>query len=193
MLLLNILMDQTYKSMKTLKESILDDIDIQMDNGNDLIKAYKKAEKDYIKLLKKTTHKVQAVFANVTIKSPELAMVLAGDTEIYKYVTSSKYNQPVDRVSVIYRIDDIYSNQPVYKLEFQVVSYTITGRKTCAILSASIPYSDIGPGVSLDLNSSVTTKEIIEVTSEMFLKKYKSLDDVVKVFKDNIFYTMKTN
>ena len=179
--------------MKTLKESILDDIDIQMKNGDDFIKAYKKAEKDYIKLLKRTTHKLNAVFANVTIKSPELAMILAGDLDIYKYVTSSKYNQPVDRVSVIYRIDDIYSNQPMYKLEFQVVSYTITGRTTCAILAANIPYSDIGPGLSLDINGSVTTKEIIEVISEMFLKKYKSLDDLVKVFKDNIFYTMKTN
>ena len=179
--------------MKTLKESILDDIDIQMNNGNDLIKAYKKAEKDYIKLLNKTTHKVFGPFCEVSIKSPELAYALAGNLDVYKYVTSSKYNQPVDRVTLSYEIDDLIGNKPIYTLQFNINSYTITGRKPSTIAVAKIPYSDIGPGVSLDINSSVTTKEIIEVTSEMFLKKYKSLDDVVKAFNDNIFYTMKTN
>lgn len=179
--------------MKTLKESILDDIDIQMNNGDDLIKTYKKAEKDYIKLLNKTTNKVFGPFCEVSIKSPELAFALAGDLNVYKYVTSSKYNQPVDRVTLTYEIDDVISNKPMYKLQFNINSYTITGRKPTTIAVAKIPYSDIGPGTTLDINNGVPTKKIIEIISSMFLKKYKSLNDVVKAFKDNIFYEMKTN
>ena len=179
--------------MKTLKESILDDIDIQMNSGNNLIKSYKKAEKDYIKLLNKTTHKVFGPFCEVSIKSPELAFSLAGNLDVYKYVTSSKYNQPVDRVTLSYDIDDVISDKPIYKLQFNINSYTITGRKPTTIAMAQIPYSDIGLGTKLDINNEISTKEIIEIISSMFLKKYKSLDDIVKAFKDNTLYTMKTN
>lgn len=179
--------------MRTLKESILDDIDTQLNSGNDLVKIYKKAEKDYIKLLNKTTHKFYGAFCEVSIKSPELAFVLAGNLDAYKYVTSSKYNQPVDKVTLLYQLDDIYVNTSEYKLQIGIDSYTITGRKPTTILVAKIPYSDIGPGTQLDTTKEVPIKEIMEVISSMFLKKYKSLDDVVKAFKDNIFYTMKTN
>lgn len=179
--------------MKTLKESILDDIDIQMNNGNDIIKTYKKAEKDYIKLLNKTTHKVFGPFCEVSIKSPELAFALAGNLDVYKHVTSSKYNQPVDRVTISYSYDDAYVNMKEYMLDININSYNITGRKPVVIAAAKIPYSDIGPGTVLNTDNSISIKEIIEVISSMFLKKYKSLDAVVKAFNDNIFYEMKTN
>ena len=179
--------------MKTLKESILDDIDIQMNNGDDLVKTYKKAEKDYIKLFNKTTNKVFGPFSEVSIKSPALAFALAGNLDVYKYVTSSKYNQPVDRVTISYSYDDAYVNMKEYMLQINIVSYTITGRRPTTIAAAKIPYSDIGPGTMLDTNNSISIKEIIEVISSMFLKKYKSLDDAVKAFNDNIFFEMKTN
>lgn len=179
--------------MRTLKESILDDIDIQMNKGDEMVKNFKKAEKDYIKLLNKTTHKVFGPFCEVSIKSPELAFALAGNLDVYKFVTSSKYNQPIDRVTLSYEIDDVISDKPVYTLQFNINSYTITGRKLITIAVAKIPYSDIGPGTTLDINNGVPTKVIIEIISSMFLKKYKSLDSVVKAFKDNIFYEMKTN
>lgn len=178
--------------MKNLYESILDDIDVQMQQGNDLIKSYKKAEKDYIKLLNKTIHKVFGPFCEVSIKSPELAYALAGNLDAYKYVTSPKYNQSVDYVTLTYEIDDVISDKPVYTLQFNINSYTITGRKSFVIAVAKIPYTDIRPG-TLDANNEITTKEIIKIISSMFLKKYKSLDDVVKAFKDNMFYEMKFN
>ena len=75
--------------MKTLKESILDDIEVNIAKGNDYNNMYKKAEKDYKKLLAKTKGKSVGQFYCVSIKSPELAYMLAGEHPTYQY-----YSQP---------------------------------------------------------------------------------------------------
>ena len=75
-------------TMKTLKESILDDIEVNIMKGNDYNNMYKKAEKDYKKLLDKTTGKVFGQYYQVVIKSKELAYIIAGEHPAYKHCPS---------------------------------------------------------------------------------------------------------
>lgn len=178
--------------MKTLKESILANQESVLDDIDNFEKAFKKAEKDYNKLIKKTKHTSTGKWGIVSIKSSDLAKVLAGNTEVYKYVISPKYNQPVDEVQIYYSLDDIYdNNKPIYKLKVNVQSKTITGTHPATILQSDIPYTDIDPGIYLDLDKAVQNKTIIETIAKLFTNKYKTFGAFVTAFNININYTMK--
>lgn len=178
--------------MKTLKESILSNMEDILSIGDNYDKIYKKAEKDYIKLLNSTTiYKCRGQYCEVRIKSPELVKILIGDTDTYKYITSPDYNQPIDYISVVYDLEDIYTDNIEYKLVFRIYSKSITGRIPIVILSSNILYADINPGNDLDKANGLSTKQCIEAMSNAFLKKYKSINSLLEVFNANISYNIK--
>ena len=106
------------KSIYNIYKSILDDIDIQMNKGDEIIKNFKKAEKDWKKLLSKTTGKSTGQFYVVSIKSPELAEYLASESSVFRYYkyeyehkTGIKWPYDIDQVSIIYDIVHVFTSR----------------------------------------------------------------------------------
>lgn len=179
--------------MKTLKESILDDIDIQMNNGNDIIKTYKKAEKDWKKLLSKTTGKSAGQFYVVSIKSPELAEYLASEVSVFRYYkyeyehkTGTKYPYEIDQVSIIYDIDHVFTSRDgmCRYVQINVDTKSITGRKVFTLVASHIPFCQPYEKLegSVEIDKGVALKEAVSIMSRALAKNYSSIEKLKEDF-----------
>ena len=185
--------------MKTLKESILADLEDTLKSGDDFNKIYKKAEKDWTKLLNKTTYKSLGQYCRVSIKSKELARILAGGHPAYKHFAcdyEKNYGQPypndVDDVTIIYNIDDAFDIEHLRHLQIQVGTKSLTGRPF-VVAAAHYIYSEYNQTIpdAININDAIGFKQAIEILSKAFRLKYKTLGDVANAFMDNVKFTCK--
>lgn len=198
--------------MKTLKdiltEGILDDIEVTMQAGDDYDKMYKKrykkAEKDWVKLISKTKGKSYGTFYQVSINSEELAWALGNDNSIYQhfvYDYESKYSRPypykIDKVSLIYYPDDAFNGKHTRHIQLQVGTRSITGRMAMTLIASHLKYCEHNETIPNTVDgydgSGISLEKCVEIISAAFKSKYKTLDDVKQAFldKDNIKYTAK--
>lgn len=178
--------------MKTLKESILDDIEVNIMKGNDYNNMYKKAEKDYKKLLDKTTGKVFGQYYQVVIKSKELAYIIAGEHPAYKhYYDKNIYN--LDSVAFLYNIDDAFDGTRERHVQVNVLGTPFAGRRGVTIVASYLQYTDKDENISnpRNMNNGVSIKEAVKIISDEFSSKYKTIDDVKQAFMNNVKYTAK--
>lgn len=177
--------------MKTLKESLLDDIENTMAAGDKMINDRKKAEKDFKKLFSKFTGKSTGQYYGVSIKSPELAAALAENHPAYQgYI--SRYKNPIDDVTIIYNVDDVFAGKRVRHIQLNVQSKTANSRRPTTIIASYLYYTedeDIPNGQ--DTHNGIALKEAVKILSSIVSSKYKTLDDVIKAFNENVKYTVK--
>lgn len=180
--------------MKTLKESILDDIETTMAAGDKIINDRKKAEKDFKKLFSKVTGKSTGQFYGVSIKSPELAAALAKNHPAYQgYI--KRYPNTIDDVTIIYDIDDVFAGKRDRHIQINVQTKSGNPRNPkwpLTIIASHLYYTDnedIPNGQ--DKYEGIGIKEAVKILSATVNKKYNNLDDLIKAFNDNVKYTAK--
>lgn len=180
--------------MKTLKESLLDDIENTMAAGDKMINDRKKAEKDFKKLFSKFTGKSTGQYYGVSVKSPELAAALAENHPAYQdYI--KRYPDTVDDVTIIYNIDDVFEGKRDRHIQLNVQSKSRNPRNSkwpLTIIASHLYYTeneDIPNGQ--DTHKGIGIKEAVKILSSIVSSKYKTLDDVIKAFNDNVKYTAK--
>ena len=188
--------------MKNLKESILADMEDTIKAGDNLNKIYKKAEKDWNKLISKTKGRTFGTFYEVTINSEALAQILGMEHPIYQhfaYEYESKYGKPypckIDKVSLIYYPDDAFNGNRSRHIQLQIGTRSITGRVSMTLIASHLNYCDNNETIpnTVDGYDSVTLEKCVEIISAAFKSKYKTFNDVKQAFldKDNIKYTAK--
>lgn len=178
--------------MKTLKESILSDLDTTMAIGDNYDKMYKKAEKDYKKLLAKTAGKSFGQFYQVIIKSKELAYILASEHPAYKhYYNKNIYN--LDSVAFLYNIDDAFDGERERHIQVNVLGTPVADRRGVTIVASYLQYTDKDENISnpRNMNNGIGIKEAVKIISDEFATKYKTIDDVKQAFMNNVKYTAK--
>lgn len=158
--------------MKTLKESILSGIDDVIQQGDYYVNIYKKAEKDWNKLLdgKGKLEKYTSNTWVLSIKSPELATYLLGDLK--------PKNKP-DSVRLFINIHDAFSANMMK--DKRVTIHLAKNYKAEVLIN--IPYSlPWKENNKLNLVSdNATVSEMINIVIDN-LKKYLQFDniDVIK-------------
>lgn len=186
--------------MKNLKESILTDMEDTIKAGDDYNKIYKKAEKDWKKLISKTKGKSFGTFYTVTINSEALAQVLGMEHSIYQhfaYEYESKYGKPypykIDKVTLIYYPDDAFNGKHMRHIQLQIGTRSATGRMALSLIASHLKYCEYNETIpnTVDGYDSVTLEKCVEIISAAFRLKYKTLNDVKQAFLDNIKYTVK--
>jgi hypothetical protein len=188
--------------MKNLRESILSDMEDTIKVGDNLNKIYKKAEKDWNKLISKTKGNIFGTFYEVTINSEALTQILGMGHPIYQhfaYEYESKYGRPypykIDKVSLIYYPDDAFNGKHLRHIQLQIGTRSITGRMAMTLIASHLNYCGYNETIpnTVDGYDSVTLEKCVEIISAAFKSKYKTLDDVKQAFldKDNIKYTAK--
>lgn len=180
--------------MKTLKESLLDDIENTMAVGDKMINDRKKAEKDFKKLFNKVIGKSTGQYYGVSIKSPELAAALAENHPAYQaYI--KRYPNTVDDVTIIYNIDDVFEGKRDRHIQLNVQSKgrnPINPKWPLTIIASHLYYTDnedIPNGQ--DKSEDIELKKAVKILSAAVIKKYNNLDTVIKAFNDNVKYTAK--
>lgn len=177
--------------MNTLKESLLSDLDTIMSIGDDYAKMYNKAEKDYKKLLAKTKGKLAGQFYGVSIKSPELAHILAGEQPAYQYYSQSPWNYDIDGVTFIYNIDEAFDgNRRRY---IQVNVDTKSTRRVTTIVASHVEYckADENIDTKFDSDKGLSLQESIKIISKAFGDKYRNIEQLKDAFVNNVKYTAK--
>ena len=177
--------------MKTLKESLLSDLDTTMSIGDDYDKMYKKAEKDYKKLLAKTKGKSTGQFYGVSIKSPELAYILANENPAYQYYSQPPYNYDIDGVTFIYNIDKAFDgNRRRY---VQVNVDTKSTRRVTTIVASHVEYCKENENIDtkFNLDEGLSLQEAVKIISKAFGNKYRDIKQLKEAFVNNIKYTAK--
>ena len=181
------------KSIYNIYKSILDDIDIQMNKGDEIIKNFKKAEKDWKKLLSKTTGKSTGQFYVVSIKSPELAEYLASESSVFRYYkyeyehkTGIKWPYDIDQVSIIYDIVHVFTSRdgmPRY-VQINVDTKSITGRRVFTLVGSHIPFCQPYETLedAIELDKGVGVKEAVGIMSRALAKKYTSIEKLKEDF-----------
>ena len=158
--------------MKTLKESILSGIDDVIQQGDYYVNIYKKAEKDWNKLLdgKGKLEKYTSNTWVLSIKSPELATYLLGDLK--------PKNKP-DGVRLFINIHDAFSINKMNEKRINIHLVKNIKAEVITHIPYSLPWKDYN-----DFNlvtDKATVKEMIDVVINN-LKEYLQFDniDVVK-------------
>ena len=180
----------------TITESLLSDIEDTLTAGEDYDKIYKKAERDYKKLINKITGKSVGQYYVVSMKSPELAKIISSELPVYiKYSDPNTYNYIIDSISIIYNIDDAFDGEHARDVQFNVEGKLRNNVKYCAIVAASIPYTDENENIEnpRSKDNGVGLKEAVKIISNAFAEKYKTLNDFKQAFLNNIAFTRKYN
>lgn len=179
--------------MKALRESLLADIESSMSIGDNIVNTYKEAKKDLKKLLNKTSGKTHGQYYEVNINSQSLAHILGEGIPAYDQCIT-EYPNPVDNVSIIFNIDDVFGNEtrPCHA-QININTKLIGSSRYLTVVGAHIDYADTGekiPGEK-DRLENVTVKEAYKILVDAFKLKYKDLDAVSKAFKENIKFTKR--
>lgn len=177
--------------MKSLKESILDDIDVSLAKGDEYANAHIKAEKDYKKLLAKTKGKSAGQFYYVSIKSPELAHILAGEHPAYQYYLQSPLNYSIDTVTFIYNIDEAFDGNRRRYVQVNVDTKEANSRRVKTIIAAHVEYCKADENIDGGFDKSFSLEEGAKVISKMFGNKYRNIKQLKEAFVNNIKYTAK--
>ena len=177
--------------MKSLKESIIDDLETTMAAGDKIINDRKNADKDFKKLFCKVTGKSTGQFYGVSIKSPELAAALAENHPAYQgYI--KRYPNTIDDVTIIYDIDDVFAGKRYRHIQINVQTRARNPKWPLTIIASHLYYTDnedIPNGQ--DKSEGIGIKEAVKILSAAVNKKYNNLDDLIKAFNDNVKYTAK--
>lgn len=177
--------------MRTLKESLLSDLDTTLSIGDDYDKMYKKAEKDYKKLLAKTKGKSTGQFYCVSIKSPELAYILANEQSAYQYYSQSPRNYDIDGVTFIYNVDEAFDgNRRRY---IQVNVDTKSTKRVTTIVASHVEYCKADENIDTEFNpdEGLSLQEAVKIISKAFGDKYRNIEQLKEAFVNNVKYTAK--
>lgn len=179
--------------MKTLKESILSDLDTTMSIGDDFDKMYKKAEKDYKKLLAKTKGKSTGQFYCVPIKSPELAYILAGEHPAYQHFSQPPYNYDIDGVTFIYNIDEAFDGNRRRYIQVNVDTKSANSKRVTTIVASHVEYckADENIDTGFDTTKGFGLQEGVKIISKAFSNKYRNIEQLKEAFINNVKYTAK--
>lgn len=178
--------------MKSLHESLLADFDTTLAKGDNFLKMYKKAEKDYNKLLNKPSklRNEAGSYYSISIKSKELANILAGDKEVYKHYANPPYNLPIDTVKFIFDSTDAFDIFTDRFVQIQVIGKSVTGRNDFALITSIFKYTTRKDKIdNLISGDEETVENAIAVLCNLFKDKYKDLNDLKIEFDKNIKYT----
>lgn len=179
--------------MKALKESLLADIETSMSIGDNIVNIYNEAKKDLKKLLNKTSGKTHGQYYEVNIDSQALAHILGEGIPAYDQCIA-EYPNPVDNVSIIFNIDDVFGSETRPRhAQININTKLIGSSRYLTVVGAHIDYADTGekiPGEK-DRLENVTVKEAYKILVDAFKLKYKDLDTVSKAFKENIKFTKR--
>ena len=179
--------------MKTLKESLLADIEDTLKLGDDFNKIYKKAEKDYKKLLTKTKGKSAGQFCCVQIKSPELAYILAGEHPAYQYYTQPPCNYPIDTVTFIYNVDEAFDGNRHRYIQVNVDTKSANSGRVTTIVASHVEYCKADENIDTKFNADkgLSLQECVKIISKAFGDKYRNIEQLKEAFVNNIKYTCK--
>lgn len=179
--------------MKTLKESLLADIETSMSIGDNMANVYKEAKKDLKKLFNKTSGKTHGQYYVVNINSQALAHVLGEGLPAYEECIA-EYPNPVDNVSIIFNIDDVFDNVTRARhAQININTKLIGSSRYLTVAGAHLYYAEAGekiPGEKGRLEN-VTIKEAHKILVDAFKLKYNDLDYIVKAFKENVKFTKR--
>jgi hypothetical protein len=179
--------------MKNLKESLLADIETSMSIGDDIANTYKEAKKDLKKLLNKTSGKTRGQYYEVNINSQALAHILGEGIPAYDQCIS-EYPNPVDNVSIIFNIDDVFGNDARARhAQININTKLIGSSRYLTVVGAHLDYAEARekiPG-ERDILENVTVKEAYKILVDAFKLKYNDLDSIAKAFKENIKFTKR--
>ena len=151
--------------MKTLKESLLADIDDVLDKGDFYMNIYKKAVSDWNKLLdgncdvRKYTNNIWVL----NIKSPQLATYLLGDL---------KPEKEPNTIRLFINIHDALRLNALKTKRFNIE----LANNYKAVVIANINY-ELNINKETNLVDKATVKELIDITINN-LKKYLNLDNI---------------
>ena len=179
--------------MKSLKESLLADIETSMSIGDDMANTYKEAKKDLKKLFNKTSGKTHGQYYVVNIDSQALAHILGEGIPAYdEYI--KEYPNPIDNVSIIFNIDDVFNSVTRARhAQININTKLIESSRYLTIVGAHLYYAEVGekiPGEKGRLEN-VTIKEAHKILVDAFKLKYNDLDYIAKAFKENIKFTKR--
>lgn len=181
--------------MKTLYESLLGDLEDNMLAGDNMVKNYKKAEKDFKKLMTKTKPKFTGNFCSFTLKSPELVEAIAMSHPVFIYFKyeyekkhGTKWPHEVDTISIGFNCHDAFEGKRRRKADLSIITKSITGRNQYPIITAVYEYNDIDEeidnAISNELNS-VSLQDCAKVLIDAFYKKYNNIDSISKNLEQN--------
>ena len=178
-------------NMKTLKESLLADIETSMSIGDDIANTYNEAKKALKKLLNKTSGKSSGQYYVVSIDSQALAHILGEGIPAYNQCIV-EYPNPVDNVSIIFNIDDVFGNDARARhAQINVNTKLVGSSRYLTVVGAHLDYAEAGekiPGEK-DRLENVSVKEAYKILVNAFKLKYKDLDNIAKAFKENVKFT----
>lgn len=177
--------------MKSLKESILDDIDVSLAKGDEYVNAHIKAEKDYKKLLAKTNGKSTGQFYGVSIKSPELAYILAGEHPTYQYYSESPLNYSIDTVTFIYNVDEAFDGNRRRYVQVNVDTKEANSRRVKTIIASHVVYCNDDENIDNGFDKGFSLQEGVKTISKMFGNKYRNIKQLKEAFVNNVKYTAK--
>lgn len=179
--------------MKTLKESLLSDLDTTMSIGDDYNNMYNKAEKDYKKLLAKTKGKSSGQYYYVSIKSPELAYILAGEHPTYQYYSQSPWNYDIDVVTFIYNIDEAFDGNRRRYIQVNVDTKSKTSNRVTTIVASHVEYckADENIDTKFDPVDGLSIQQGVKIISKTFGDKYRNIEQLKEAFVNNVKYTAK--
>lgn len=179
--------------MKTLKESLLSDLDTTMSIGDDFNKMYRKAEKDYKKLLAKTKGKSAGQFYCVPIKSPELAYILAGEHPAYQHFSQPPYNYDIDGVTFIYNVDEAFDGNRRRYVQVNVDTKSANSRRVTTIVASHVEYCKADENIDTKFNpdEGLSLQEAVKIISKAFGDKYSNIEQLKEAFVNNVKYTAK--
>lgn len=179
--------------MKTLKESLLSDIEDTLSTGDDYDNIYKKAEKDWKKLISKIRGTPIGNFYIIYVNSIELWDILAGTNPIAAEYKKRHPSYAFEKVSLIYNIDDAFDNITAPRVASIQLSCKPGGPRSIGVLSSKFTYLDENEKLvdALDAKKGVGLQQACKILSAAFAKKFPNLDSVVNDFNDNIKYTVR--
>ena len=179
--------------MKTLKESLLSDLDTTMSIGDDYAKMYNKAEKDYKKLLAKTKGKLSGQFYFVSIKSPELAHMLAGEHPAYQHFSQPPYNYDIDGVTFIYNIDEAFDGNRRRYIQVNVDTKSANSKRVTTIVASHVEYCKANENIDtkFDPADGLSIQQGVKIISRAFGDKYRNIEQLKEAFVNNVKYTAK--
>jgi hypothetical protein len=179
--------------MKNLKESLLADIETSMSIGDDIANTYKEAKKDLKKLLNKTSGKTHGQYYEVNINSQALAHILGEGIPAYDQCIE-EYSNPVDNVSIIFNIDDVFGSETRPRhAQININTKLIGSSRYLTVAGAHLNYAETGEKIpnEKDRLENVTVKEAYKILVDAFKLKYNDLDYIAKAFKENIKFTKR--
>lgn len=179
--------------MRTLKESILSNLDTTLSIGDDYNKIYKKAEKDWKKLILRTRGTSIGNFYIVYVNSIELWNILAGNNPIAAEYKKLHPSYTFEKVSLIYNIDDVFDNVTTPRIVSIQLACKPDGSRFIGVLSSKFTYLNENEKLvdALDPKKGTVPQQACKILSAAFAKKFSNLDSVVNDFNDNIKHTVR--